>query len=175
MNAVETIDAGAAAALTERCLDHLRLEELFRARATAVLRAVQEALNAGRWGALADLTPAQEQLAQESEQMRLAQRRLCDDAAAVLNLPSDGLTLERIGGRLPPPFAERLRRQRAETRARAQETQRLAQLCGVVARYHLDFIQRFFADLTGLADGACYGPEGTLRPSTCRSLLEARG
>ena len=175
MNDSNVVDSGAAAALAARCLDHLRVEEMFRARAVAVLHAVQQALSVGRWSALADLAPVQEQLGQESEQLGSARRRLCAEASAVLGVPAEELTLEQIARRLPEPDRARVLEQRGALRAGARETHRLAQVCSVVARYHLDFIQRFFAELTGRADGACYGPEGTLQPSACRSLLQARG
>jgi hypothetical protein len=65
---------------------------------------------------------------------------------------------------------------------RRQELHRLAadaeMLGGDIAlfsHYFLDFLRRFFVQLTGGRNSGRYGPEGLRRESVCGSLMQAQG
>jgi hypothetical protein len=175
MSALDQVPAAVAAELTRLCLDHLHDEEACWQRVLATLPTVQQALAGGKWTALADTLEAQAQAAQECERVHRARQQLRVRLAEHLQAPAGTLTLEAAAQRLPAPERRQVLVRRDSLRLQAEEAQRRSRACTSLAQYHLDFIQRLFGDLTGGGDVGRYGPQGTMRPAACGSLIQARG
>lgn len=175
MTAPAPTQPSGASSLADRFIEHLRQEQAFWSHAHTVLRSLCATWDAGQWQALTEVTPAQDQLMLENDRLRGARRTVLSELGAALGAPTDTLTLERIAAHLPATHGRQVLDLRADLRLRANEVQRLGRACALRAEYHVAFLQRFFTELTGGAAAGRYGPQGTLQPGACRSLLQARG
>lgn len=174
MNASRAEAIALPPSLVDRFLDHLRQEQTHWTKVLAAMRAISAALAAGQWRVLAE-TAVQENLLEENDRLRAARRRICAEAALALRIPVEALTLEQIAHAVATPTRQLLLELRSQLRSRAVEAQGLGRACALRAQFHVDFMQRFFAELTGMSPGGCYSREGTLQPAAGRPLLQARG
>jgi hypothetical protein len=161
--------------LARLCVEHLRTEDAFWAQVLAALRALQQALSSGQWTTLAAAELLQQGLVQESANLHGARQSLRATLAAALQTPLSEVSLDRVVERLPAAERQLVLELRGRLRGQAHEVRRLTQACTLFANHHLQFIQRFFAELAGVGEGARYGPTGTLHAAACGPLLQARG
>jgi hypothetical protein len=175
MSAAAPISFADPDAVAQLCLEHLDVEDAHWSSVVAVLRPLQQALTRGQWQALAESAPAQEEIAQQNERMRPLRQRLRERLAATMRVPADAVSLDQVVPKLLPSARQRVAEVRAHVRAQAAEAQSLSKACALLAHYHLEFLTRFFSELTGGIEVGRYGREGTLRPAACGSIIQARG
>ena len=162
--------------IAQTCLAHLDEEEGVLAATQDMLARLRVAVLAGEPRKLAEALHAQEPTARALIGIRQQRQQLCQEAAALMKVPADTISLSKLAGCCPPGLAKRLLDKRAPLRARAAEVDRLTRDIALLSHSFLDFLQRFFVEITG--NGNCsgrYGPAGVRREPACGALLQAQG
>ena len=105
-------------------------------------------------------------------------RALRAEFAAATGMPSESVTLSTLLDKLPLPAdsIHELWALRTKLRRDGEEAQRLVRGNAYVAGQQLAFLEGFFVELAGgQQDARRYGPQGSLQPAACGSVIEARG
>jgi hypothetical protein len=161
--------------LVPLCLEHVAREEAQLDATLASLRAVREALLGSDRTALEGALERHRGTARDAEVTRLRRVAFQQEAAALLGVPADAVTLDLLVARLPAGAAGRLADARARLQQQADEARRLNDSNATLLYYCLDFLRRFFDGLIGHAHDGRYGAAGTLAAAPCGSLINARG
>jgi hypothetical protein len=158
--------------LAQRCLAQLDREETHLEDTRKVLGTAYAAAVSGQSQGMAQ---ALERQAEAVAAMRREREAFRQEAGAWLNLPVHEVTLQKLARHLPSDIAQRLLQRRAQLRARCTEVQRLVGELALLSHYVLDFLKRFFIELTGGVKCGRYGPEGLRQEPVYGSLLRAQG
>ena len=146
------------------------------AETLASLREIRAALRGGGMSALADALDRQARIARASQELNDRRAKLRRDMAAVLGVAPQQVTLGMLAARLPGEAGDRLARCRERLNDMATEIDRLNSANAALVGHSLDFLERFFIEITGGDRGAAaYGPTGDTRQPAVRSIIEARG
>jgi hypothetical protein len=168
-------EADGALQLARLCCAQLDREQAHLETARAVLRQVYAAALASKPQPLADLLARQKSVAQDAESVRAERARFRAQAAAVLGTSADTVTLREIARHLPAGIAQLVLQRRQELHRLSGEVQGIGRDIALFSHYFLDFLERFFIQLTGGRNSGRYGPEGLRREAVCGSLLQAQG
>ncbi len=161
--------------LARLCLDHLALEEAHVRATLASLRTVRAALLANDQAALDDALMRHEGTVRRGEELRRARDGFRQEIGELLGLAPGEVNLSLLCSRLPADAGATLSARQEGLRRDAAEADHLNRSNAVLLHYCLDFLQRFFQDLTGRPAEVRYGPAGALRDTPSGSLIDARG
>lgn len=165
------------AALGEQCLLHLERETAVMSTAGEMLEHLQTAVRASDPRKLAQALHAQESACRDILDMKQQRQSFREHAARTLQIPVQAVTLSRLGDVMSAETRNAMLEKRDALRSCVADVERRTREIALVSHYFLDFVQRFFAEITGTASaGSRYGPHG--QPSThaaCGSLLQAQG
>lgn len=165
-----------ATTLSLACLAHMQQEEAMLAETLESLRRVRAALRGGSIDSLKDALNRQARIAHASSELRERRAKLRREMAAALGVPPHGVTLKMLAARLPGEAGARLASCRDRLNAMATEVDRLNRANAALVGQSLDFLERFFIEITGGdRGGSGYSPAGATREPTLGSIIEARG
>jgi len=158
-------------------LRHLALEEEFLAAALTVLQQARLALIQADSYALTQALDQQSEQAEASEVMQRKRQQFRQDAAALLDLPVESITLSVLASRLPAHARQPLADYHTRLRQLAAAVEEMSRGNAAILRSCLKFLQQVLAGLTGGAPrgGHRYGPAGLHQELGCGSLVSARG
>lgn len=167
------------ARLAELGLKHLEREETLLEATLSALQRIRVALLAGDLEVLAETQRQHEELVRAGNVLRQERARFRQEAAQLLGGTSsagESVTLQTLAARLPGEAGEQLAQGRERLRRLAREVEHLNGSNVSLIYYCLDFLDRFFMEITGREpSGGRYGPSGTHQEAACGSILEARG
>jgi hypothetical protein len=157
------------------CLEHLAQEEAQLDATLDALQGVRAAVLGCDPAALGAALAYQEKIAQLAEFLGERRSALRHYAATRLGLTPTSVTLETLSAHVPPLTASQIAAARVRLRRQAAEIDQLNRSNASLISYSLDFLQRFFDDLTGRPRDGRYGPSGALQTASSGSLINARG
>jgi hypothetical protein len=183
------------AELAKLCLLHLECEEALLAASADVLREVYAAAIEGNRQGMADAIQRQQGAETALAALRLERDSFRRQAGAHLGIPAQAITVNQLAlhfghrpaamglgpnadGRQPKAGQEissRLLQKRQSLQEKVAEVKRLGGDITLLSHYVLDFLKRFFVELTGGVKCGRYGPEGLRHEPACGSLLQAKG
>jgi len=161
--------------LVQLCSAHLDREQAHLETTRELLRKVYAAALASKPQGLADLLERQKSTAEASAGIRAERERFRTEAGNLLGIATQAVTVREIARRLPAGIAQHLLERRRELHGLAVEVEGLGRDIALFSHYFLDFLRRFFIQLTGGRGSGRYGPEGLRREPVCGSLLQAQG
>lgn len=162
--------------LSLACLAHMQQEEAMLAETLDSLRLVRAALRGGSLDSLKDALDRQARLAHASQELRERRARLRREMSAVLGIAPQSVTLKMLAARLPGDAGTRLASCRDRLSAMAAEVDHLNRANAALVGQSLDFLERFFIEITGGdRGGAGYSSAGATRAPALGSIIEARG
>jgi hypothetical protein len=165
----------AEASLAELSLSHLKREEAVLTATLTALEENQRALRGGSLEALAAAAAQQAEATRSAEEMKAQRRHFRAQAAALLQVPPEDVTLSALAAHLPPHLAAQLWQSRQRLRQLAGAVDKLNTANAGLLYYCLDFLHRFFRELTGRRATGRYGPGGKPEAAGCGPLLDFRG
>jgi hypothetical protein len=168
-------DFGAVLRLIQLCDAHLDREEAHLETTREALREIYTAAVAGRPQELADVVQRREDTARGTAEMRGERQGFRTEAGAMLSIPAESVTLRTLAGHMPAALGQRLLQRRQKLLDLAHAVDHQARDIALLSHYFLEFLQRFFIELTGGRKSGRYGPEGLRREPICGSLLQAQG
>lgn len=163
------------AQLAHLSLDHLEREEAFLNANLNGLELLRSALLDHDHGALKDALREQEDLARVRERLFQERALFRQQAALLLDAAPARVCLSLVVERLRGKPAERLARRREQLAEKARELERLGQSTAALTNHCLDFLNRFFLEITGGQCDGRYSPKGGRAPGACGSFIEMRG
>lgn len=165
-----------ATTLSLACLAHMQQEEAMLAETLESLQQVRTALRGGSLDSLKDALDRQARIARASVELRDRRANLRRDMAVVLGVPPRSVTLTMLVAWLPGDAGARLASCRDRLNGMAAEVDRLNRANAALVGQSLDFLERFFIEITGGdRGGAGYSPAGATRAPALGSIIEARG
>jgi hypothetical protein len=162
------------ATLARLCLEHVAREEAQLGATRDAVGAIRDALLGKNQDALAAALERHEEAARRGEELNLRRDAFRRDVARKLGVPHESVTLDLLADRFPD-MAGAIAQSQARLRQLAAEVERLNHSNAALLSYCLDFLQRFFDQLTGTPRVRRYGPSGALTASSIDSLINARG
>jgi hypothetical protein len=161
--------------LARLCLDHVAHEQAQLGAALALLNDVRAALLGRDHAALAGALARHRATAGGAEETTRRRADFQRQAADFLGVPPASVTLDLLAARLPADAAGHVADARARLRQLAADVERLNASNASLLYYCLDFLRRFFDQLTGRPRDGRYGPAGTPAAAPAASLIDARG
>ena len=157
------------------CFDHVAREEAHLRDVLDSLRAVRAALLGNDREALDGALRRHEETLRGGEELDRARSGFRREAAGPLGLAPSEISLTALAARLPEAARRDLAARQETLRRAAAEADHLNRSNAALLHTCLDFLRRFFADLTGRPADGRYGPSGPLRDTPSGSLIDARG
>ena len=140
------------------------------------LRQVRAALTQGNFASLNAALAQQGKTSRAADELRERRTKLRRKLASVLGVAPQTVTVQMLAVRLAGDTGERLTACRNRLRIMAAEVDRLNRANAALVSQSLDFLERFFVEITGGEHGGrSYDCSGTSRQSECGSIIEARG
>jgi hypothetical protein len=161
--------------LARLCLDHAADEQAQLEATLAFLQDVRAALLGKDHAALAGVLERHQATARQAAAMADRRAAFQREAADVLGVAPEAVTLDLLADRLPADAAGPVADARDRLRRMAAEVERLNTSNATLLYHCLDFFRRFFDRLTGCPRDGRYGPEGKPAAATGGSLINARG
>jgi hypothetical protein len=161
--------------LVRLCSAHLDREQAHLETTREVLRKVYAAARASKPQELSDLLERQKNVAEATAGIRAERERFRAEAGCLMGIAVEAVTVGEIARRLPAGIAQHVLERRRQLQRLAGEVESLGRDVALFGHYFLDFLQRFFVQLTGGRNSGRYGPEGRRREPVCGSLLQAQG
>lgn len=126
-------------------------------------------------GALDEALTLHQGTVRRGEELRQQRDRFRQEIAHLLGIPAHEVTLSLLRAHLPEEASAAVAAAQARLQEQSAEVERLNRANAALMRSCLDFLQRFFGDLTGRPAEGRYGPGGVLRETPSGSLIDARG
>jgi len=165
-----------APSLARLCLDQVHLEEAYLAEAKGTLVRMRASLLTSAPAGLAEVLQQEEACGRRGQAMGQQRRRFRRAVADRLGWRPEEVTLKKLVELVPADDRVLLMQARERIHTQVRELQQLTQANGVLILYFLDFVQRFFLELTGAGNnGERYSARGARQPAACGSLLQLQG
>jgi hypothetical protein len=169
------IDPARESALAKLCLLHLDCEQALLAATEDVLRQVYAAAIEGNRPGMTLALKHQEGAEKALAELRQQRDSFRRQAGACLGIPAESVTLNGLAPYFRPEILTRLLEKRQCLQKKVTQVQRLGRDIALLSHYILDFLKRFFVDITGGMKCGRYGREGLRHEPACGSLLQAKG
>lgn len=166
---------GNADDLAQVCLEHLERERSHLETIKQLLDQTHTVLLSANPAGLAAVMQQQQQAAEATAKMRQDRASFRQDIARACAVIPATVTLPWLASILGEEMRQRLLQERQALEHMSAEVRQVLESNAAMMFFCLDFLQRFFADLSGTQPSGCYGPVGALQEAPCGSIIEARG
>ncbi len=166
---------GNADNLARVCLEQLERERSHLETIKQLLDQTHATLLSADPGGLAVVMQQQQQAAEATAKMRQDRASFRQEIARAWAVLPATVTLPWLANVLGEEMGQRLLQERQALQHLSAEVRKVLESNAALMFFCLDFLQRFFADLSGSQPSGCYGPVGALQEAPCGSIIEARG
>lgn len=161
--------------LRQQIQEQMQREGLTLQNIQSALEQIQEALASGAPNLMAQIIEKQEENARQIENNQKIRERFCQEMSDSLQIASESITFSGLLEQIPLAQRKELLEMHRKLREQAENVEKLFNSNAILIFSGLDFLHRFFRDLSGGQESERYGADGKSGKSLAATLFELQG